>query len=109
MPSAALLGGPVSPWKGIAVLVLTRRANESIMIGDDIVITVLDVRGDQIRIGIRAPRSVAVHREEVYAELQAANREAASPSPEAMANLGRLLPRQAPPGQGSPAADDPST
>jgi carbon storage regulator len=74
------------------VLVLTRRANESIMIGDDIVVTVLDVRGDQIRIGIRAPRSVAVHREEVYAELQAANRAAASPSAAALANLGKLLP-----------------
>jgi carbon storage regulator len=76
------------------LLVLTRRANESIMIGDDIVITVLDVRGDQIRIGIRAPRSVAVHREEVYAELQAANRAAASPSASALANLGKLLPPQ---------------
>ncbi len=85
------------------MLVLTRRANESIMIGDDIVITVLDVRGDQIRIGIRAPRSVAVHREEVYAELQAANRAAASPSAAALANLGRLLPPQKP--QEPPAED----
>ncbi|AXV05831.1 Carbon storage regulator [Euzebya pacifica] len=74
------------------MLVLTRRANESIMIGDDIVITVLDVRGDQIRIGIKAPRSVAVHREEVYAELQEANQAAASPSKAAMANLSKLLP-----------------
>ncbi|WP_108664183.1 carbon storage regulator CsrA [Euzebya rosea] len=79
------------------MLVLTRRANESIMIGDDIVITVLDVRGDQIRLGIKAPRSVAVHREEVYAELQEANQAAASPSKAAMANLSKLLP----PGTGS--------
>lgn len=79
------------------MLVLTRRANESIMIGDDIVITVLDVRGDQIRLGIKAPRSVAVHREEVYAELQEANQAAASPSKAAMANLSKLLP----PGAGS--------
>jgi len=43
-------------------LVLTRRANQSIMIGNDVVVTVLDVRGDQVRIGIRAPRSVTVHR-----------------------------------------------
>jgi carbon storage regulator len=84
------------------VLVLTRRANESIMIGDDVVITVLDVRGDQIRIGIKAPRSVAVHREEVYAELQAANQAAASPSPEALANLGKLLP----PGTAPAPSDD---
>ena len=74
------------------MLVLTRRANQSIMIGDDVVVTVLDVRGDQIRIGIKAPRSVAVHREEVYAELQEANRAAASPSPSALAALGKLIP-----------------
>jgi carbon storage regulator CsrA len=52
------------------VLVLTRRANQSIMIGDDIVVTVLDVRGDQVRIGIKAPRSIDVHREEVFLTLQ---------------------------------------
>lgn len=85
------------------MLVLTRRAGESIMIGDDIVITVLDVRGDQIRLGIRAPRSVAVHREEVYAELQEANLAAASPSAEAVANLGRLL---ATPAEDGSAAED---
>ena len=79
------------------MLVLTRRANQSIMIGDDIVITVLDVRGDQIRIGIKAPRSVAVHREEVYAELQAENQAAALPSRDALANLDKLLPKQPPP------------
>ena len=52
------------------MLVLTRRANQSIMIGDDIVVTVLDVRGDQVRIGIKAPRAVGVHREEVFVALQ---------------------------------------
>jgi carbon storage regulator len=65
------------------VLVLTRRANQSIMIGDDVVVTVLDVRGDQVRIGIKAPRSVDVHREEVYLALQReAAREANEPSDE---------------------------
>lgn len=59
------------------MLVLTRRANQSIMIGHDIVITVLEVRGDQVRIGIKAPRSVDVHREEVFASLQQANKDAA--------------------------------
>jgi carbon storage regulator len=54
------------------VLVLTRRANQSIVIGADIVVTVLVVRGDQIRIGIDAPLSVSVHREEVFRELEAA-------------------------------------
>jgi carbon storage regulator len=74
------------------VLVLTRRANESIMIGPDIVVTVLDVKGDQVRIGIRAPKSVAVHREEVLAELTKANRAAASPSPAAIEALGNVRP-----------------
>jgi carbon storage regulator len=74
------------------VLVLTRRANESIMIGDDIVITVLDIKGDQVRIGIRAPRSVAVYREEVLAELAKANRDAASPSSEAVEALQQVRP-----------------
>jgi carbon storage regulator len=48
------------------VLVLTRRANESIVIGDEIVVTILEVRGDQVRVGIEAPRSVSVHRQEVF-------------------------------------------
>jgi len=67
--AAATEGGPV--------LVLTRRANQSIMIGHDIVVTVLEVRGDQVRLGIRAPRSIDVHREEVFANLQQANQAAA--------------------------------
>jgi len=51
------------------MLVLTRHANQSIMIGEDVVITVLEVRGEQVRLGIRAPRSVDVHREEVFVAL----------------------------------------
>jgi carbon storage regulator len=82
------------------VLVLTRHANQSIMIGHDIVVTVLEVRGDQVRIGIRAPRHVDVHREEVFVALQQANRSAASPTAEALEGLAELRP------QG--AADEPS-
>ena len=52
------------------MLVLTRKLNQSIMIGEDIEITVVDVRGDQVRIGIAAPKSVTVHRAEVYEEIQ---------------------------------------
>lgn len=59
------------------MLVLTRRRGQSILIGDDIKIVVLEVTGDQIRIGIEAPRSVSVHREEVYEEIMAANKAAA--------------------------------
>ena len=61
------------------------------MVGDDVVITVLDTRGDVVRLGIMAPRSVQVHREEVYRELQRANREAASPSDTAVEALSRAL------------------
>lgn len=60
------------------MLVLTRRANQSIIIGDDVVVTVLEVRGDQVRIGITAPRDVTVHREEVYRALHDVNADAAS-------------------------------
>jgi carbon storage regulator len=73
------------------VLVLTRRAGESVMIGDDVVITVLEARGDVIRLGIQAPRDVRVHREEIYRELQAANREAASPTDAVVEELSRTL------------------
>jgi carbon storage regulator len=59
------------------MLVLTRRVGESILIGDEIVVTVLELNRDQVRIGIRAPRSVTVHREEVYQEILLSNRAAA--------------------------------
>ena len=62
------------------MLVLSRKADESVVIGEDIVITVLEVRGDVVRLGISAPREVKVHRSEVYEELQQANRDAASPA-----------------------------
>jgi carbon storage regulator len=86
------------------VLVLTRRANQSIMIGHNIVVTVLEVRGDQIRIGIRAPREIDVHREEVFRQLQAANRQAASPAKDALEALGALLPASTERGNGHPSA-----
>jgi carbon storage regulator len=73
------------------MLVLTRRPGESVMVGDDVVVTVLEIRGDVIRLGIAAPRSIQVHREEVYRELQASNRQAASPSDQAVRDLARLL------------------
>ena len=73
------------------MLVLTRRAGESVMIGDNVVITVLETRGDVIRLGIQAPRDVQVHREEVWKELQAANQEAASPSDDAVRAVTQLV------------------
>ncbi|GAA2654180.1 MULTISPECIES: carbon storage regulator CsrA [Micromonosporaceae] len=73
------------------MLVLTRRAGESVMIGNDVIITVLEARGDVIRLGIQAPRDVQVHREEVFRELQAANREAASPTDDAVRAITKML------------------
>ena len=54
------------------MLILTRRVGETLMIGDDVSITVLGVKGNQVRIGIDAPREVAVHREEIYKKINAA-------------------------------------
>jgi len=52
------------------MLILTRRAGETVMIGSDITITVLGVKGNQVRIGINAPKDVAVHREEIFERIQ---------------------------------------
>jgi len=60
------------------VLVLTRRVDESIMIGDDVRVTVVAVKGDHVRIGVDAPKRVAIHRLEVYEEIKRANLEAAT-------------------------------
>ncbi len=59
------------------MLVLARHLNESIMIGDDVEIVVVSVQHDQVKLGIRAPRHVAVHRKEIYEEIQRENRLAA--------------------------------
>lgn len=57
------------------MLILTRRVGESLMIGDDVVVTVLASKGNQIRIGIEAPKEVAVHREEIYNIIQEGKKE----------------------------------
>ena len=57
------------------MLVLTRRTGETLMVGDDVTVTVLGVKGNQVRIGINAPKEVAVHREEIYERIKAEERE----------------------------------
>jgi carbon storage regulator len=89
------------PRREDPVLVLTRRANQSIMIGHEIVVTVLEVRGDQVRLGIKAPRSIDVHREEIFIQLQQANRDAAAPAHESL----DALPELAPSDEESPSAN----
>jgi carbon storage regulator len=73
------------------MLVLSRRVGESVVIGDDVTITVLEVRGDVVRVGVDAPRSVKIHRAELLAELAANNQDAASPSEVAVASLTEAL------------------
>lgn len=73
------------------MLVLSRRPGESIVLGEDITITVLEVRGDVVRVGIDAPRSLKVHRAELLIQLEASNREAASPSEDAVTSLTEAL------------------
>ena len=52
------------------MLILTRRVGETLVIGDDVTVTVLGVRGNQVRLGVNAPKDVAVHREEIYQRIQ---------------------------------------
>ncbi|MCX8129907.1 MAG: carbon storage regulator CsrA [Clostridia bacterium] len=59
------------------MLVLTRKKNQSIMLNDDIEITIIDVQGDQVRIGINAPKNVSVYRKEIYMEIKDENKRAA--------------------------------
>ncbi len=86
------------------MLVLSRRKDETIMIGDSVEITVVDVRGDTVRIGITAPRNVSVHRKEVYDAIQAENIAAAqeaTPTESSVDGLGSLLKKS---GSGGAAA-----
>ena len=72
------------------MLVLSRQRDETIMIGDDVEITVVDIRGDKVRLGITAPRHIQVHRKEVYEAIKRENQQAAKVSAEDVAGV---LPR----------------
>ena len=71
------------------MLVLSRQCDESIIIGDNIVVTVVDVRGDKVRLGIQAPTEIPVHRREVYEAIQRENLRASQISAEDAQNVGQ--------------------
>jgi len=75
------------------MLVLSRQRDETIMIGDNVEITVVDIRGDKVRLGITAPQHIPVHRKEVYEAIQRENRAAAQMRPE---DIGRTGPPDTP-------------
>jgi carbon storage regulator len=60
-------------WGENAMLILTRRVGESVVIGDDVDVTVLGVKGNQVRLGVKAPREISVHREEIYQRIRREN------------------------------------
>lgn len=73
------------------MLVLSRQRDETIMIGDEIEITVVDIRGDKVRLGINAPTRIAVHRKEVYEAIRRENEQAARLAGPDVASLGAVL------------------
>ena len=74
------------------MLVLSRQRDESIVIGDNIVVTIVDVRGDKVRLGIEAPREISVHRREVYDAIQRENQQAAQIRLEEARRIGNSRP-----------------
>src|SRR6478672_10532147 len=74
------------------MLVLSRQRDETIMIGDDIEVTVVDIRGDTVRLGINAPKEISVHRKEVYDAIRRENRAAAQVKPEDLPGIGKISP-----------------
>ena len=75
------------------MLVLSRQRDETIIIGVNIEITVVDIRGDKVRLGVSAPKEISVHRKEVYDAIRRENREAAQVKPEDLSALGKMSPR----------------
>ncbi|AOH57112.1 carbon storage regulator CsrA [Peribacillus muralis] len=69
------------------MLVLTRKPNEAIMIGDDIEITILSIEGEQIKLGINAPKNVEIHRKEIYLSIQQENSEATQTESHLLQNI----------------------
>lgn len=73
------------------MLALSRKPGESVIIGNDIEITILEVKGEQVKVGIKAPQSVAIYRKELFEQIQESNREASSTSEDVMKNINKLF------------------
>ena len=76
------------------MLVLTRKLNESIMIGDEIEVTIVEIRGDAIKLGISAPKKIKVHRKEIYLAIQSENIDASKSAVERISEIGGFLKRK---------------
>src|SRR3954469_16739540 len=85
-------GRPFTPMEGYHVLTLTRSVGETIRIGDDIEVHVVEVRGGTVRLGFKAPREVAIHREEVYRQIAEANLLAAQVTADSLGALAAFAP-----------------
>ena len=85
------------------MLILARRIGESIMVGDQVEISVVDIKGDQVKLGIKAPAQVKVYRREVYAAIQQENLAAAAAAPQSLPKLQELMgPEKKPPSAAPP-------
>ena len=73
------------------MLILTRKVGESVAIGDDIQVSVVEIKGTQVKLGIRAPRDVMVHREEIYLKIQEENKRAALVSKDTLGSVEDLI------------------
>ncbi|MCK4923996.1 MAG: carbon storage regulator CsrA [Spirochaetes bacterium] len=73
------------------MLVLTRKPNESIMIGDDVEVSVVEVKGDQVKLGITAPKSIKVHRKEIFLAIQKENIDASRPVIDRIGEIGGIF------------------
>ena len=80
------------------MLVLSRQRDESIIIGDNIVVTIVDIRGDKVRLGINAPTEIPVHRQEIYEAIQRENLRASRVEPKDTRGLGKPGPAPKAPG-----------
>ncbi len=86
------------------MLVLTRKPEQSLRLGDSITVTVLAIEGDRVKLGIEAPRTVSVLRQELFVQIQQANAAAAAAVQPNLSDVAAVLRRQAPPSAGAPTS-----